>query len=148
MSIGKMMDFWMASNRLKLNEDKTQVIWLGTLHSTSSHRSSRYRSTQTTSHTHKIGLANRQSSSPAQHVVSSLHTDHLTHTHASQSSNHFHCVQLSRAKLSCAEGSGNDDWYWYSVQSSRHTVPQRRLLTTGTACSPVVTLTLCHSDDC
>jgi len=21
---------WMASNRLKLNEDKTQVIWLGT----------------------------------------------------------------------------------------------------------------------
>ena len=52
MSIGKMMDFWMASNRLKLNEDKTQVIWLGTLHSTSSHRSSRYRSTQSTSHTH------------------------------------------------------------------------------------------------
>ena len=23
---------WMASNRLKLNEDKTQVIWLGTRH--------------------------------------------------------------------------------------------------------------------
>jgi len=48
------MDFWMASNRLKLNEDKTQVIWLGTLHSTSSHRSSRYRSTQSTSHTHML----------------------------------------------------------------------------------------------
>jgi len=23
---------WMASNRLKLNEDKTQIIWLGTWH--------------------------------------------------------------------------------------------------------------------
>ena len=23
---------WMASNRLKLNEDKTQIIWLGTRH--------------------------------------------------------------------------------------------------------------------
>jgi len=26
---------WMASNRLKLNEDKTQVIWLGTRHQVS-----------------------------------------------------------------------------------------------------------------